>query len=199
MGSLLPVIIVVLVLVVVAGYFRVRQQKQDLERIIRMGKTTTPEEAIADILDAKRGSTGGEKGPGRGAALGALIDQMRVMNQAMGKGGTTPTFGEADLAQVKSAFARFRTEPGEASAQACFQVMRRHYVLDTEMARQESYFLQYAGEVLRQVREHPAVLDAPMSMYITYLAVDLGDSGSAPLGKLGQELTAAIKATGHSL
>ncbi len=205
MGSLLAVIAVFIALLVVVGYFWYRQQRQEgFGAAAHRGtaKASSPEEALASIIEARRAGAGGppgERGPGPGAALGALIDQVRVMNQLMGKGGSTPTFGPSDLGEVKAAFARFRREPGEPAAQACFQLMRRHYILDTEMARQEAYFLEYATEVLRQVREHPSVLETPMSMYIKYLAVDLGDSGSPALGRLGQDLTAAIQAAGHTL
>lgn len=204
MGSLLVVAVVFVALLVAVGYFWYRQQRQEgfgvLDR--RPRQVSSPEEALATIIEARRSTpdrAAGERGPGPGAALGALIDQVRVMNQLMGKGGSTPTFGAADLSEVKAAFARFRSEASEAAAQACFQLMRRHYILDTEMARQEAYFLEYASEVLRQVRECPAVLETPMAMYIKYLAVDLGDSGSPALGRLGADLTAAIQAAGHSL
>jgi hypothetical protein len=126
--------------------------------------------------------------------IGAVKDNLRMIQEmAGGEGGSsTPSFDDADMDELEAAFRAFEKKPKEAAYQRYLASLRRHYILDSEMAEQADYFLRYADAVIRHVRNVPSLKGTGAILYLQYLAQDLQDTGDERLAAKGQVLAGLL-------
>ena len=103
-----------------------------------------------------------------------------------------PGFGDSDLAAFEAAYEQYAAAPGEGTLSRYVEVVRRHYIIDSEMAKQADFFCKYADAMIRHVRASPALKSGPLRTYLDYLAADMQDTGVDEAARRGQELGALL-------
>lgn len=102
-------------------------------------------------------------------------------------GGEVPihTFGDADFAWLNAAFE-------ESNARQYLAALRWHYILDSEMGKQDAYFARLGVRLSAQVDARPSLVQGEAARYLGYFAQDLVDAESALTIPAGQALAEAI-------
>ncbi len=112
---------------------------------------------------------------------------IRAENIGLPPGGD-PKFGDGDLSVVEDMYRAFKNSPGESTLGRYVEVLRRNYVVDSEMAKQPDYFCRYAHSIIRHVKETPALKSTAARTYFNYLAEDMQDTGVDAAAAKGKEL-----------
>lgn len=103
-----------------------------------------------------------------------------------------PKFGDGDLNVLDEMYRGYKNAPGDSTLARYIEVLRRNYVVDTEMAKQSEYYCRYADAIIRHVKETPALKTSPARTYFNYLAEDMQDTGVAAAAAKGKELGALL-------
>lgn len=122
-----------------------------------------------------------------------LAHVANILAQATGQATGQPRqFGDADLERLRRAFSQLQADYDEHNLREYAEVLRHHYILDREMAKQADYFGRYAAEVLRHVEALPRLTAGQAMTHLRYLAEDMQDTGVAALATIGRKLGAAL-------
>lgn len=122
------------------------------------------------------------------APEGALLRAESIGQPPSGE----PRFGGSDLAAFEAAYAQYAAAPGEGTLSRYVEVVRRHYIGETEMAKQADFFCKYVDAMIRHVGASPELKSGPLRIYLDYLAEDMQDTGVDEAARKGQELGALL-------
>lgn len=111
-----------------------------------------------------------------------------VSYASLGTSGTR-VFDDSDLEWLEDAFAKATTDETEQYVAA----LRWHYVLDSEMANQATYFARFGDRLVEHLKKRPSLLATGAKLYLGYFAQDLVDAGHEDTVAAGKRLAAAIE------
>ena len=108
--------------------------------------------------------------------------------------GTRRVFGDADFAWLRATYgACAGARESSATVQRYIDALRWHYILDSEMGVQATYFGRLGHELCEHVRARPELLATGAATYLDYFAVDLVDADEPETIEAGEKLAKALE------
>ncbi len=101
-------------------------------------------------------------------------------------------FPPATLSWVKETFEDWRRSPSLETFDPYYAALSKHRIPKDEIANHGDYFLLYADEIMREVRQEPSVLKTAGNFFFTTLAEDLEAIGG-PFTAKGRELRKVLR------